>query len=216
MIDPSSTTLLLRNVPAELCTIELLHEHFKKFGTLVNVQVQPIEKQAKVQFATHEEAMAAYRTPEAVLGNRFISTHFEADPHEMKPPNGPSLYDLDEMRPTPTEKPMQTNSLTVQVAPSSSSSSSSTVDIEQRKRQLIDEQRAQRAVLLGKLDTAAPESRTDILRCIENIDKTIASLEGSAPQSEARESSVQSDLQMKLDALKSEVRHLLRILSSYV
>ncbi|KAH3756755.1 RNA-binding protein 26 [Pelomyxa schiedti] len=59
-------------IPKHLNRIELLNEHFSKFGTILNLQVKPQSNRAFVQFSTHEEAMAAIQSPDAVCGNRFI------------------------------------------------------------------------------------------------------------------------------------------------
>ncbi len=70
--DPNTSTLSIVNIPRELNTIEGLNSHFKKFGTVVNLQVQQRANRASVQMASHQEALAALRSPEAVLNNRFI------------------------------------------------------------------------------------------------------------------------------------------------
>ena len=45
-----------------------LTEHFSKFGPIVNIQIKFHQKQAQVEFATRGQALAAYRSPDAVLG----------------------------------------------------------------------------------------------------------------------------------------------------
>jgi len=70
--------LVITNIPNELNTIDCLNEHFKKFGTVVNIQVQPHLNRAYVQYSSYSEALKLFRSPEAVLGNRFIKV-FWAD-----------------------------------------------------------------------------------------------------------------------------------------
>ena len=71
---PDKCTLEVRKLPHQLNTITKLNEFFSKFGTIVNLQVmyEGDPEAALVQFSTHHEALAAHRSPEAVLGNRFI------------------------------------------------------------------------------------------------------------------------------------------------
>ncbi|XP_018497370.1 zinc finger protein swm [Galendromus occidentalis] len=68
------TELEVRKIPRAQNNIATLNEFFSKFGTVTNIQVnfQGCPESALVSFSNHGEANAAYRSPEAVLGNRFI------------------------------------------------------------------------------------------------------------------------------------------------
>ena len=67
-------TLELRKIPPELNTISMLNDHFCKFGNIVNIQVhhENDPEAATITFSSQHEALAAYRSTEAVLNNRFI------------------------------------------------------------------------------------------------------------------------------------------------
>ncbi|PAA54306.1 hypothetical protein BOX15_Mlig013727g2 [Macrostomum lignano] len=69
-----SCTLELRKVPASLNNADSLLEHFCKFGTVIDIDVGGCgtPDSAKITFANAADAVAAYRSPEAVLNNRFI------------------------------------------------------------------------------------------------------------------------------------------------
>lgn len=87
--DPSEKcTLEVRKLPQQLNTISTLNEFFSKFGTIVNLQVryQGDPEAAVVQFATHGEAVAAHRCPDAVLGNRFIKLFWHNKEQEKLDP----------------------------------------------------------------------------------------------------------------------------------
>ena len=73
-----SSQIAVRNIPPNMNNIAHLNNHFARFGTLVNVQVQfeGDPASALVSFSNPSEAGAAFNTPEAVLGNRFIKMHF--------------------------------------------------------------------------------------------------------------------------------------------
>ncbi|XP_023231910.1 RNA-binding protein 26-like [Centruroides sculpturatus] len=66
--------LELRKVPRHLNSIAHLNSHFSKFGNIVNLQVcyDGDPEAALIQFNSHAEANAAYRSTEAVLNNRFV------------------------------------------------------------------------------------------------------------------------------------------------
>eukprot|EP00727_Mastigamoeba_balamuthi_P002448 m51a1_g1220 putative zinc finger protein (1376) ;mRNA; f:496800-503008 len=95
--DNSLCTLLVTQLPPAQCTIGDLNRHFSKFGDVTNIQVRANARKAFVQFATHAEALAAKRSPEAVFGNRFVRvvwanpnhsdqiSEFEADADPQKP-----------------------------------------------------------------------------------------------------------------------------------
>lgn len=71
-IPPNATTLCVMEVPPELNTIEHLKEHFGKFGTVTGVVIKLDQKYSFVTMQTHEQAVAALESPDAVLGNRFV------------------------------------------------------------------------------------------------------------------------------------------------
>eukprot|EP00850_Spirogloea_muscicola_P023521 SM000363S13645 [mRNA] locus=s363:53475:60276:- [translate_table: standard] len=83
-------TLCVSSIPLDLRGKEGLMAHFRKFGRMVNLRTVQQGERAFVQFARLEDAEAALRAPEAVMGNRFIRTswaHRDSVPlHETAPP----------------------------------------------------------------------------------------------------------------------------------
>lgn len=71
-----TSTLLIKKIPAHLNRIELLNDHFKKFGSIVNIKVGGADdlnpECALIRYQTPYEANRAYRSTEPVLNNRFI------------------------------------------------------------------------------------------------------------------------------------------------
>ena len=67
-----SATVFLRRVPKNLNTIEQLSGYFQQFGSLVNVQVFPLQNSAQVCFADDSSAVAALTSQQPVLDCRFI------------------------------------------------------------------------------------------------------------------------------------------------
>ncbi|KAF9972312.1 hypothetical protein BGZ73_004589 [Actinomortierella ambigua] len=71
--------LVVENIPQEFNTIDQVNQYFKKFGPLTNVQVDQIARKALIQYATHEEAHAAYSSPEVIFNNRFVKVYWLPD-----------------------------------------------------------------------------------------------------------------------------------------
>lgn len=72
-------TLAVQNVPNEYLTIDKINDFFKKFGTITNIKLTTGPPGAILQFARHEEALAAYKCPDPIFGNRFVKV-FWAQP----------------------------------------------------------------------------------------------------------------------------------------
>ncbi|KAH7722353.1 RNA-binding protein 26 [Aphelenchoides avenae] len=68
------TTLMLRNIPAELNTVKSLSDHFSQFGTLQHVRIafDDDSTSAFVVFEDPQAAQSAYASERPVLNNRFI------------------------------------------------------------------------------------------------------------------------------------------------
>lgn len=66
-------TLFVNGIPQKSNKREALLAHFKKFGEVVDIYI-PVNnsERAFVQFSKREEAEAALKAPDAVMGNRFI------------------------------------------------------------------------------------------------------------------------------------------------
>ncbi|KAJ6799989.1 zinc finger CCCH domain-containing protein 27 [Iris pallida] len=68
----ASRTLYVYGIPQTDNKWNALLSHFKKFGKVVHIYVPPNSEKAFVQFTKREEAEAALKSPDAVMGNRFI------------------------------------------------------------------------------------------------------------------------------------------------
>ncbi|XP_054709807.1 RNA-binding protein 26-like [Uloborus diversus] len=75
----NKTVLEVRKIPRHLNKMEFLIGHFRKFGTIVHIQIEYDDdpEAALVQYSHEEEAIAAYKCPEPVLDNRFIKVYFQ-------------------------------------------------------------------------------------------------------------------------------------------
>lgn len=65
-------TLFVNGIPKKNNKREFLLAHFKKFGDVIDIYIPLNTERAFVQFSKREEAEAALKAPDAVMGNRFI------------------------------------------------------------------------------------------------------------------------------------------------
>ncbi|KAL3526084.1 hypothetical protein ACH5RR_014456 [Cinchona calisaya] len=65
-------TLFVSGIPQKENKREALLLHFKKFGEVIDIYIPSNSERAFVQFSKREEAEAALKAPDAVMGNRFI------------------------------------------------------------------------------------------------------------------------------------------------
>ncbi|TKY50463.1 Zinc finger CCCH domain-containing protein 41 [Spatholobus suberectus] len=65
-------TLFVNGIPQKSNKREALLAHFKKFGEVIDIYIPLNSERAFVQFSKREEAEAALKAPDAVMGNRFI------------------------------------------------------------------------------------------------------------------------------------------------
>ncbi|RDX60629.1 Zinc finger CCCH domain-containing protein 41, partial [Mucuna pruriens] len=65
-------TLFVNGIPQKSNKRESLLSHFKKFGEVIDIYIPLNSERAFVQFSKREEAEAALKAPDAVMGNRFI------------------------------------------------------------------------------------------------------------------------------------------------
>lgn len=73
----NSTKLVIDKIPVEYCTIAAVHDHFARFGTIVNIDLMPEQNRAKLQYSEHEAARAAFSSPEVIFNNRFVRVYWE-------------------------------------------------------------------------------------------------------------------------------------------
>ncbi|KAM7520844.1 hypothetical protein LguiB_019806 [Lonicera macranthoides] len=65
-------TLFVSSIPQRNNKREVLLSHFRRFGEVIDIYIPLNSERAFVQFSKREEAEAALKAPDAVLGNRFI------------------------------------------------------------------------------------------------------------------------------------------------
>lgn len=86
------SSLVVRNIPRNLNSLGPIEKHFSRFGNIINIKVsyEGDPKLALVQFSHSSEATAAYRSPEPIMNNRFISLFWPRNSENEIPFTGPS------------------------------------------------------------------------------------------------------------------------------
>jgi len=69
-----NTAIILRRVPIDLNRVDKMRQHFSKFGQIVDIKChyENNSDATLIQFATNQQAFAAYKCPQSVFNNRFI------------------------------------------------------------------------------------------------------------------------------------------------
>ncbi|KAI8145197.1 hypothetical protein BJV82DRAFT_605275 [Fennellomyces sp. T-0311] len=82
-----STRIVIEKIPLESCNIDAVTETFKKFGTIVDIELQPENQRAFLEFKTHDEAHKAHQSPEVLFNNRFVKVYWRKEERQpYKPP----------------------------------------------------------------------------------------------------------------------------------
>ncbi|KAF9651404.1 hypothetical protein BDM02DRAFT_3091413 [Thelephora ganbajun] len=69
-------TLVVEKIPEDRLSLGAVNDWFKQFGTVTNVAVDPPTAKALVTFAEHDQAWKAWKSEEAVFGNRFVKVYW--------------------------------------------------------------------------------------------------------------------------------------------
>ena len=69
-------TLVVEKIPEDRLSLGAVNDWFKQFGTVTNIAVDPPTAKALVTFAEHGQAWKAWKSEEAVFGNRFVKVYW--------------------------------------------------------------------------------------------------------------------------------------------
>ena len=109
-----SSTLLIQKIPPHQNRIDLLNDHFQKFGSIVNIKVgcagitdsvdgEKLDPEsALIQYSSPFEANRAYRSTEPVLNNRFIKVFWARDREQSEGSNNNNHNNVSNKRKFPS------------------------------------------------------------------------------------------------------------------
>ncbi|THU91621.1 hypothetical protein K435DRAFT_966722 [Dendrothele bispora CBS 962.96] len=180
-------TLVLEKIPDDKLSLAQVNDWFKRFGTVTNVAIDQAHHKALISFSTHEEAHAAWKSEDAVFGNRFVKIFWHR-PLEGQGQVGqralaasaPLVSNANAPKPTPAPAP-----------PTSTPTRPATALA--AKQQLLEQQITEQKSLMASLGTASPEEKKSIMARIRKLDEemkassTTSSAVSSGPDREQQE-----------------------------
>ncbi|ESK98423.1 ccch zinc finger and rrm domain-containing protein [Moniliophthora roreri MCA 2997] len=164
-------TLVLERIPEDKLSLTQVNDWFKRFGTVTNVAIDQTQSKALISFATHEEAHAAWKSEDAVFGNRFVKVFWH------RPMEGQGQVGQRMLAASAT---FVTNANTAPDSklpqpPQTTPRPSLIAAKQQRLEQLISEQKSQMD-LLGK---ASAEEKKEIMGRLRTLDEEMKSISNS-------------------------------------
>ncbi|KAA1468608.1 hypothetical protein DENSPDRAFT_476953 [Dentipellis sp. KUC8613] len=175
-------TLVVEKIPEDRLSLDSVNGWFKQFGTVTNVAIDAGSAKALVSFETHEAAHAAWKSEEAVFGNRFVKVfwHRPMEGHgqvgqRMLAASAPLVANISAREnaaaasaqgehaasPAPSTPAHQRKSST----PAANATKSALA----AKQQLLEQQIAEQKSLMEKLSTASPEEKKTILARLRKL-----------------------------------------------
>ena len=195
-------TLVVEKIPEDRLSLGSVNDWFKQFGTVTNVAVDPPTAKALVTFAEHDQAWKAWKSEEAVFGNRFVKVYWHR-PLEGRGGRGmkalevsatlvgklrsnedhvasqPAIPDnsgpvaSSSTAPAPPKKPTTLPSSAVQELAAK----------QERLQQMIAEQKA----LMSQLGTATAEEKKEVMVKLRKLGEDMKAPPAPAPPAEKQE-----------------------------
>ncbi|KAJ3507767.1 hypothetical protein NLJ89_g6123 [Agrocybe chaxingu] len=197
-------TLVVEKIPEDKLSLEQVNEWFKKFGTVTNVAIDAMGGKALVSFSDHEEAHAAWKSEDAVFGNRFVKVfwHRPMEGHgqvgaRMLAASAPLVANMGNKSSSSTPQPPPIAGPSTSAASSSTSAPSTTTsarrkasstpatsaalsalaDKQRRLESMITEQKS----LMVSLSTASGDERKETMAKLRKLNEEMTCLNTSAP-----------------------------------
>lgn len=188
-------TLVVEKIPEDKLSLDAVNSWFKRFGTVTNVAVDSAGAKALVSFSTHEEAHAAWKTEDAVFGNRFVKVFWH------RPMDGQGLAGQRALAASAPIVASVTARGQTQTAPAPeaasadpspstgsgsgmkkvvSTPSNSSASAFAARQKLLEQQIAEQKALMEKLNTASAEEKKEIFAQLRKLGQEIKSTSSQA------------------------------------
>ncbi|XP_059079466.1 zinc finger protein swm-like [Tigriopus californicus] len=218
-----STQIAVRNIPPEMNNIAHLNNHFARFGSLVNIQVQFEDDpgSALVTFSNPEDAGTAYNSPDAVLSNRFIKMHFyynrdEGHKFGGHKSNPRQEVQVEEPEKTPEEIEAQEKRKAEEKAAAIAAVKKNQEMLEQKTRLKREQEEKQKENYKKVIELH--KSKQDLLQKLineqKNVIETIESKKGSLkPEEKASMMAVVKQLSASIEKAREDVKQMMQVVS---
>ncbi len=197
-------TLVVEKIPEDKLSLDSVNGWFKRFGTVTNVAVDASSAKALVSFSTYEEAHTAWKSEDAVFGNRFVKVFWH------RPMEGQGLAGQRALAasapivasvvargqaqtgPTSDAAPPDASSSgtpgpSAKKTPSTPSNPAASALAERQK--LLDQQIAEQKTLMEKLNTASGDEKKDIFAQLRKLGQEIKATSSQATVSPSKKPS---------------------------
>lgn len=194
-------TLVVEKIPEDKLSLDQVNEWFKRFGTVTNVAIDTVGGKALVSFEKHDEARAAWRSEEAVFGNRFVKVfwHKPMEGHgqvgaRMLAASAPLMANIANKDPIPSSSPLpSTTTVPTPMIPTPSASlsasanrkvvpsTSTAVSALVARQQLLEEKIAEQKTLMSSLEKASAEEKKDIMIKLRKLSEEMTKPASSSP-----------------------------------
>ena len=198
-------TLVVEKIPEDKLSLEGVNSWFKRFGTVTNVAIDAANAKALVSFSSHEDAHAAWKSEDAVFGNRFVKVfwHRPMEGHgqvgaRMLAASAPLVANMTSPPSTPsasattTTPSVPSNPATAASIPrkaSTTPNASATLSVLAAKQQQLEQTIAEQKSLMASLDTASAEEKKNIMARLRKLGEEMTKLAPSTPTVAASSSS---------------------------
>ena len=183
-------TLVVEKIPEDKLSLDSVNSWFKRFGTVTNVAIDARTAKALVSFSDHNEAHAAWKSEDAVFGNRFVKVfwHRPMEGHGQKgtrmlAASAPLVANIAARTATPTTL---TTAPTTTTARKPVVASNAAAELA-AKQKLLEEQIADQKSLMASLATASGEEKKTIMARLRKLGEEMkpssspTSIPGEAP-----------------------------------
>lgn len=205
-------TLVVEKIPGDRLSLGAVNDWFKQFGTVTNIAVDPPTAKALVTFAEHDQARQAWKSEEAVFGNRFVKVYWHR-PIEGRGGRGVKALEVSaslvgKLQGSEEHAPIQpaANGDTGPVASTSvvaappkkptKATSSALQDLnakQERLQQMIAEQKA----LMSQLGTATAEEKKEIMAKLRKLGEEMKAPAPAPAPTPAPPAEKQEDVEME-------------------
>ena len=162
-------TLVVEKIPEDKLSLDAVNGWFKRFGTVTNVAIDTPTAKALVSFSDHSEAHAAWKSEDAVFGNRFVKVFWHR-PMEGRGQKGTRML--------AASAPLVANIGVRSVTPASTSTtvparkpavaSSASAELAAKQKRL-EEQIAEQKSLMASLATVSGDEKKSIMARLRKL-----------------------------------------------
>lgn len=165
--EKNEKTLVVERIPHDHLSPPALKDWFSKFGTITNVAVDAPTAKALVSFETHDQARVAWKSEDAVFGNRFVKLFWH--------------------RPLEGKGKAGANALAASAEPSTSAKpavpqpSPAELVVMAAKRSVLERQIAEQKVLMARLAKGTPEEKKEIMTRLRKLNEDMKAPAAAPP-----------------------------------